>query len=118
MAFRAVLEEIKIKSERVSRLNTAICILNQEVDKRVIENVEDELDLIEYENLVDDDDNAVLQTIDMLPSVPNNEINNDCVEIGRMATVDHSDVTGGFEIDETFSFEYSYKTDVSNTGCL
>lgn len=107
-------KRIKVKSERLTNLKKALCILNRDNDKKGTVDVDD---LDEFDNLLVDympqrDD------ISISNSPGDQEVNDDCIVVhtdNRMArsnTITTGVDTRVLEVDRDLSAEYSYTTDV------
>lgn len=111
-------QQIKVKSERITALKRALGTMNRDSDKRCIVDL-DQLDLDEYDDLLDDDETP--QCIADVPTPQtssNEEVDDDCFAINtdQQATQPNIMTIGVeemlLEIDRDFSLEYSYTTDV------
>lgn len=92
--------------------------MNLENDKRNIDHVA-ELDLDEYDDLLDDD--YVPRNVDHVSetlSTSNVDVDNDCIEVGNSSPTPQSKAitigvdAGDLQLDKDFSQEYSYTIDV------
>lgn len=106
--------EIKIKAERITNLKKAMLVMNQYIDKRKVQDI-DEDDLKEFENLFDDD---IVGEREIEPvQVAEPEEPDDVVIVGVEEERDGRNVfrvgVEPLEVDRNLSLQYTYSTDVN-----
>lgn len=105
-------EIIRIKSERLTLLKEAIYILNRDSDKRQIA----DMDVQEYNNLLDDNDYTTPCTSEAGPSQLPSNPDDECiiVETGKRVTqiITATSEMSELKVERDFSLEYSYTTKV------
>lgn len=101
---------VKVKSEHLSRLKRAVYVLNGAINKRS-KNIVDELDLEEYEELIDDGDRPPL---DQVSSNEDPEQDDSCVLMDNNQSAAYAGIMNdhALEVDPDFSLQYSFVTDV------
>lgn len=117
-----VIEEIKIKVERLTHLKRSIDVLNRQHDKKEVMDIDDD-DIEEFNKLLEAKDNErdeVPRTIDECDFGTSNDATNDDSDeliVMNSGPASSGIITGitGIEIDEEFSMQYSYTTDVSSS---
>lgn len=121
-----VVEEIKIKVERMTYLKRSIDVLNRQHDKREVMDLE-EGDIEEFNKLLEAkniDNEEVPTTIDECEAGQSKEVSNDdsddviFIDSQRKLPPGPKGITTGIApiaIDGNFSLEYTYTTDVSTS---
>lgn len=124
--FAKLKNEVKIKCERLTSLKRSICFLNRKSDRHKIENldpndVEEFDDLLSEDGIPENDRNDCVSNVFVpcTPTVSAQLVDDDVIEVGARYITTTMMRTGvssdGIEVDPSFSLEYCYTKDVSNT---